>query len=146
MDRHVGSHERRRSGNTSHVCTLCSLKLFQKSELKEHVGKQRMGEGTSAAQREKNNGMHLFNEPLLNSSKREKPDELIFHDPFSQLSAGHMAALISEENITALNNMCLQSFLGSHHSPPNVCSHASVNSISANENEEPLVSDLILLA
>ena len=101
---------------------------------------------TSAAQHENKNCTHLFSVPLLTSSEREKPDESLFRGPLSQLSTSRIAALISEEPIPALNNMCLQSFLGSHHSPPNVCSHASVNSISANENEKPLVSDLIELA
>ena len=105
-----------------------------------------MGESTSLARPENNNGIHLFNEPLLTRSKREKPDEPIARGPFSQVSTSRIAALISEENITALNNMCLQSFLGSHHSPPNVCSHASLNSISTNENKKPLLSDLIQLA
>ena len=69
-----------------------------------------MGEGTSAAHLEINNGAHLFNEPLLTSSEREKPDEPIFRGLFKQLSAGHIAALISEEHIAAVNNMCMRSF------------------------------------
>ena len=98
---------------------------------------------TSAAQRENKNSNHLFSVRLLTSFEREKPDESLFRGPLSQLSTSRIAALISEEPIPALNNMCLQSFLGSHHSPPNVCSHVSFNSISANENEVPLVIDLI---
>ena len=69
-----------------------------------------MGEGTSAAQPENNNGAHLFNEPLLNPSNRENPDEPIFRGSFSQLFVCRIAALISEEHIAAVNNMCMRSF------------------------------------
>ena len=79
-----------------------------------------MGEGTSAAQHENNNSTHLFSVPLLTPSEREKPDESLFRGSLSQLSTSRIAALISEEPIPALNNMCLQSFLVSHHFHPNV--------------------------
>ena len=55
------------------------------------------------------------------------------------------AALISEGHITALNNMRMQSYIGSFHPPPNFLSYASFESIAANENERPLVSDFIPL-
>ena len=53
-----------------------------------------MGEVSSAAQPENNNGAHLFNEPLLNPSNRENPDEPIFRGSFSQLFVCRIAALI----------------------------------------------------
>ena len=98
-----------------------------------------------AAPPENNNGTHLFNETLLNPSNRENQDEPIFGGPFSQLSAGRIAALNSEGHISALNNMCMRSFFSSLNFHPNLCSHASAETISANENERPLVSDFISL-
>ena len=72
----------------------------------------------SAAQPENNNGTNTFNGHLPTTSDRKKPEEPIFRGPFSQLYVGRIAALILEENITALNNMCMRSFFGSPHSPP----------------------------
>ena len=77
----------------------------------------------SSAQPENSNGTHLFTEPLPTTSKMEKPDEPLFRCHFIQLSTSR----ILEGYITALNNMCLQSTLASHHSLQNVYSHASVS-------------------
>ena len=84
--------------------------------------RQHTVESMSSSQPENSNGTHLFTEPLPTTSKMEKPDELLFRCHFIQLSTSRIAALILEEYITALNNMCLQSFLGSHHSLQNVYS------------------------
>ena len=104
-----------------------------------------MGEGTSAAQPENNNGVHLFNEPLLTRSQGEKPDKPLFRGPLSQLSTSRIAAVISEEPIPALNNLYNQFFFNSLNFHPKFCNNASVESITANENERPLVSDFIPL-
>ena len=98
-----------------------------------------------AAPPENNNGTHLFNETLLNPSNRENQDEPIFGGPFSQLSAGRIAALNSEGHIAALNNLYNQFFFGSLNFHPKFCNNASVESISANVNEKPLVTDFIPL-
>ena len=85
--------------------------------------RQHTVESMSSAQPENSNGTHLFTEPLPTTSKMEKPDEPLFRCHFIQLSTSR----ILEGYITALNNMCLQSTLASHHSLQNVYSHASVS-------------------
>ena len=98
-----------------------------------------MGEGTSAAQPDNNNGAPLFNELLPSTSKREKPDEPLFCGPLCQISTSRIAALILEEPMPALNNLYNQFFFYSLKLHPNICGNA-------NENERPLMSGLILSA
>ena len=112
MNRHIRSHKRRRRENTSHICTLCSLNFLHKIELNDRAREQHMGEDTSAAQTENNNGAHLLSEPLLTPSNEEKPVEPLFRGTFSQLSAGCIAVFISDEHMTDLNNLYIQSFFG----------------------------------
>ena len=104
-----------------------------------------MGEDMSAAQRENNNGTHLFSVPLLTRSERDKPEEPLFRGTLSQLSTSRIAAITSEESIPALNNLYNKFFFRSLNFYPKFCNNAIVESISANVNEKPLVSDFIPL-
>ena len=49
--------------------------IISKSELNDHVRKQHMGEGTSAAQPEINDGAHLFSVPFLLPRGRNRTNQ-----------------------------------------------------------------------